>query len=309
MTAQAGLFVARDAGGNGTTAKAARLALGGLLAKDGTGPLNVRKGVLADGQGAVVTGAAGMTYNVRPFVAVTMATAINGPVLVPNDATVSVTTDPAPGSNSRIDVIYVWQRLVSGDGGSETTNAPIIDVAKGNASATPSAPAIPTGALELARVTVPSGTTATSALTFTQGPTTSVNPNVAGVPVVRSYIQQHADAVYSNGQAIGSIAIPALSVAQRVVVTAIGLVGNSGVANQELALNMTSTNGTTINQQGNRRVRVAETLQYYGYSNCLVVDLPANSGTTINISFSTIGSAARWVGSVEARVLLPGEYA
>lgn len=167
MVAQAGLFVARDAGGNGTTAKAARQALAGLLAKNSDG--TVRTGVLADGAGAVVTGAAGMSYSIRKHVAVTKATEANGPVLVPNDGTVSVTTDPAPGSNSRIDVIYVWQRLVSGDGGSETTVAPVIDVAKGAASAVPSAPSIPGGALELARVTVPAGTTATSGLTFTQG--------------------------------------------------------------------------------------------------------------------------------------------
>lgn len=171
MTAQTGLFVARDAGGNGTTPKGARTALAGLLAKNADGTVKV--GVLADGQGPVVTGAAGMSYSVRKHVAVTKASEANGPVLVPNDGTVSVSTDPAPGSNSRIDVVYVWQRLVSGDGGSETTVAPVIDVAKGAASATPAVPAIPTGALELARATVPSGTTATSGLTFTQGPTTT----------------------------------------------------------------------------------------------------------------------------------------
>jgi hypothetical protein len=143
-----------------------------LLAKNSDGTVKV--GVLADGQGAVVTGAAGMSYNVRKHVAVTKASEANGPVLVPNDGVVSVTTDPAPGSNSRWDVIYILQPLVTGDGGSSTSVAPIIDVAKGTASATPSVPSIPTGALELARVPVPAGTVATSALTFTQGATTGV---------------------------------------------------------------------------------------------------------------------------------------
>lgn len=176
MTVQAGLFVARDAGGNGTTPKGARTALAGLLAKNADG--TVRTGVLMDGLGPVVTGAAGMSYSIRKHVAVTKATEANGPVLVPNDGVVSVSTTAAPGSNSRIDIIYVWQRLVTGDGGSETTNAPVIGVVQGSASASPVAPAPPTGALELARVTVPAGTVATSGLTFTQGAFTAATSTV-----------------------------------------------------------------------------------------------------------------------------------
>jgi hypothetical protein len=178
MAGQPGLFVRQLANGSGTTPQGARQALAGLLAKNADG--TVKTGVIADGQGAVVSGAAGMSYSIRKHVAVTKASEINGPTLVPNDGPVTVTTDPAPGSNSRIDIIYVLQRLVSGDGGSETTNQPLYDVAKGAVSATPVAPSLPTGALELARTTVTAGTTATSALTFTQGQLTSngtVNPD------------------------------------------------------------------------------------------------------------------------------------
>lgn len=202
VAAQAGLFVARDAGGNGTTAKGARLALAGLLAKNSDGTVKV--GVLADGQGPVVTGAAGMSYNVRKHVAVTKASEANGPVLVPNDGTVSVTTDPAPGSNSRIDVIYVLQPLVTGDGGSSSSVAPIIDVAKGAVAASPSVPAIPSGALELARVTVPSGTTATSGLTFTQGPFTYPG----GVPSVRGSVGSAAPGINFTAPVTTNIVFP-----------------------------------------------------------------------------------------------------
>lgn len=173
MPVSPGLFVARDAGGNGTTPKGARQALAGLLAKNSDG--TVRTGVLIDGLGPVVTGAAGMSYNVRKLVAVTKASEINGPVLVPNDGTVSVSTDPAPGANSRIDVIYVLQRLVTGDGGSESTNAPVIGVAVGAASSVPSKPGIPTGATELGSFVVTAGATATSGLTFTPGQWTAAN--------------------------------------------------------------------------------------------------------------------------------------
>lgn len=213
MTALPGLFVARDAGGNGTTPTAARQALAGLLAKNPDG--TVRTGVLADGLGPVVTGTSGMSYSVRRHVAVAKAAEINGPVLVPNDGPVAVSTTPAPGSNSRIDVIYVQQRFVQGDGGSESTNQPVIGVAQGATSATPSAPSIPSGAVELARATVTAGTQATSGLTITQGQVTWANsgqmysdptvPTVGGqatgpggAPIIRK-IHYHEESTNSTG--------------------------------------------------------------------------------------------------------------
>lgn len=173
MAAQTGLFVQQLADGSGTTAKGARQALAGLLAKNSDG--TVRVGVLADGLGAVVTGAAGMTYNIRKHVAVTKVSEANGPTLVANDGSVSVSTDPAPGTNSRIDVIWVQQRHLVVDGGSDAVNTPVFGVAKGPTAAVPAVPSIPAGATELARVTVTAGTTATSGLTFTQGPWTVAN--------------------------------------------------------------------------------------------------------------------------------------
>lgn len=168
MTAQRGTWIARDGSNNGTTPKGARLATGGLLAHDGASPLSIRKGVVFDGGGPVVAGTAGMSYDVRALVAVTLASAANGPTMVPNDASVNVATDPAPGSGSRVDVIWVRQKLLTGDGGSETGNEAEIGVARGAASGSPSAPSIPVGALELARTTVAAGTTATNALTISQ---------------------------------------------------------------------------------------------------------------------------------------------
>lgn len=182
MAELTGNFVAQTGAGAGTSPKGARLANGGLLAHDGSTPLGVRKGVLVDGGGPVVTGAAGMTYAVRAFVAVTMATSTNGPTVVPNDAAVSVATTVAPGSNSRIDVIWVRQKLLTGDGGSETTNLAEIGVTQGVAGASPAVPTIPTGALSLATVNVPAGTVATSGLTFTQTHPWAV-ANGAPIPV------------------------------------------------------------------------------------------------------------------------------
>jgi hypothetical protein len=174
VTALTGLYVQQLATGPGATARSSRLALAGLLAKNPDG--TVKTGVLVDGQGPVVTGTAGMSYSIRSHVAVTKVSEANGPTLVPNDGTVVLATDPAPGSNSRIDTIWVRQQHIEGDGGTGTTiNTPEFGVAKGAASATPAKPSVPTGALELASVPVTAGTTATSGLTFTQAASTTAN--------------------------------------------------------------------------------------------------------------------------------------
>jgi hypothetical protein len=168
MTAQRGMWIAQDSNDDGTTPKGARLATGGLLAHDGASPLGVRKGVIHDGGGPVVAGTAGMSYDVRAHVAVTMASSTNGPTVIANDATVNVPTTAAPGSGSRIDVIWVRQKLITGDGGSESTNEAEYGVTQGTASGSPSAPAIPTGAMALAQTTVGVGVTATNTLVFTR---------------------------------------------------------------------------------------------------------------------------------------------
>lgn len=168
MTAERGAFVQRDGSNNGMTPKGARLAQGGMLARNGDSPLSVRRGVLWDGGGAVVAGTSGWSYQVRAHVAVAMATSTNGPTPVPVSAPVTVATDPAPGANSRIDVIWIRQKLVAGDGGSESTNESEIGVTKGSVAASPGVPSIPTGALALAQVIVTSGAASTSALTITR---------------------------------------------------------------------------------------------------------------------------------------------
>ena len=167
MTGQTGLAVSRDGSNNGTTPKGFRLAIGSLLAKATTG-IDVRKGIMWDGGGPVVTGTASMAYSVRACVAAVMPSAVQGPILVPNDAALSVATTAAPGSNSRIDVIWVRQHLVAADGGSDSDVIGEFGCTQGTAAASPVAPAIPSGAVEIARATVPTGTTQTNSLTISQ---------------------------------------------------------------------------------------------------------------------------------------------
>jgi len=183
MTARTGLAVSRDAALNGTLPQGHRLALGGLLSKSTTG-INVQKGVLWDGAGAVVSGQATMNYAVRAFVGVAMPSAVQGPVIAANDAQVLVATTAAPGANSRIDIIWFRQHLVAADGGADADVVLELGCTQGAVAGVPVAPAIPAGAVELARATVTALAANTNALVIT-----NTHPWVAaaGAPIpVRS---------------------------------------------------------------------------------------------------------------------------
>lgn len=164
MTIRHGTWVSQAVAGVGVTSPLeARLALAAMLAKDTNG--KARQGVFFDGITDLVAGTAGMAYSVTRFGLAQVRSAADGAVIVPNDGTVSVATTAAPASNSRIDRIYAWQRDFALDG---TNSDPVIGVAQGNSAVSPVAPAIPTGAVELARFTVPAGITATTSAVGTQ---------------------------------------------------------------------------------------------------------------------------------------------
>lgn len=84
----------------------------------------------------------------------------DGVVVISNDGDVQVPLDPAPSANSRYDVIYLKQNdTEKGDANSQ----PIVGKVTGTAAASPTIPAVPSGALLLATVLVPAGVTATNA--------------------------------------------------------------------------------------------------------------------------------------------------
>lgn len=174
MTARRGLFVNIDGSSNGTAPSDARLGIASVVADDGTSALAGRNGVFYDGQGNVVSGntdTGTMSYSVRAcqFALYLLGTVGSGIVLGSNDAVFKATTTAAPGSNSRIDVIWVRQHAVaSGDGGSDSDNIMQIGVTQGTAAASPTVPTIPTGAMALAQAVMTSGSTSTNSLAITQ---------------------------------------------------------------------------------------------------------------------------------------------
>lgn len=150
----------------------------------------IRPGVLWDGNTTLVSGKANMSYDVRALSVVLTRGATAGAVKLTNDAVYNVVTTAAPGSNSRYDVVYIWQREYSLDG---TNSDPVIGVVQGTAAASPTVPSLAAfpGALELARILVPSGVTATnSGTTITQtGPFTAA---AGGVVPVRTTTERDA---------------------------------------------------------------------------------------------------------------------
>lgn len=156
----------------------------------------IRPGLLWDGNATVVSGKANMSYDVRAFSIVTSRGATSGAMKWANDATVNVVTTAAPGSNSRYDVVYAWHREYAIDG---SNSDPVIGVIQGTAAASPTVPALTSfpGAVELARILVPAGVTATnSGTTITQ--TAPFTATAGGVIPFRNSTERDAGSYIEN---------------------------------------------------------------------------------------------------------------
>ena len=194
MTATKGLGTTGNAAGT-VTPLDHKMAQLGLIAK--SAPNTIRAGVFWDGNATIVSGKANMSYDVRAFAAVLSRGATAGAVLLTNDGTYNVATTAAPGSNSRYDVVYLWQREYSLDG---TDSNPVIGVVQGTPAASPTVPSLAAypGAIELARILVPSGVTATnSGTTITQK--AKFTAAAGGVIPFRSATERDED-TYQEGQ-------------------------------------------------------------------------------------------------------------
>lgn len=147
------------------TAEDARLSNGAGFARLSSG-LAVRTGVLYHGVQTILSSSAttapSMTVNVAGLAAVTQKAIAEGVYVPSSTGNTVLDIAPAPGANSRIDVVYVMQRdassLTSPDGVTQAE----LGVVTGTAGATPAKPAIPVGAVEVGTVTVSAGATATN---------------------------------------------------------------------------------------------------------------------------------------------------
>lgn len=162
-----GLYVPINTTGNvGTTELEARLALSALFEHNAAGV--PRSGLLipaGSSQTTIVTGAANMSYNLAACHPVINTAANDGVYSFTATGTTNVVTTAAPATNSRIDLIWVKQNDKSkGD----ADNLAVFGVTQGVAASSPVAPALPARALEVARATILSTTTATNTAVITQ---------------------------------------------------------------------------------------------------------------------------------------------
>lgn len=115
-----------------------------------------RVGLLSSNINPVSANAA-MSVTVQAAEFVTSKGRADGVFIFTNDGAVTVALPPAPVANSRIDVIWVKYNDTTT---SDATDGPVFGVTSGDAAASPTKPAIPTGALELATQRTYAGTTA-----------------------------------------------------------------------------------------------------------------------------------------------------
>lgn len=161
-------FGARKDTTRGTAPVETRKTQAGLVAPVSGSYVAGLSGVLPSGRVVLVQGTAGWAYQVLGFHAVTSRGETDGVQIFGNDGPVTVgtggvgTTVPAaPGSGlQRIDI--VWVMHPSAGDNADTSSEPVFGVSSGTPASVPTAPTIPTGALELARNTMTSAATTTA---------------------------------------------------------------------------------------------------------------------------------------------------
>lgn len=153
----------------------------------------------------LVTATGTMNVSVARFQGVAVRDA--GVVLLANDGATNVLLDAAPVSNSRIDLVYAKQNDASSTvTAPDANNVAAFGVAKGTAAATPTKPAIPAGALELATVQIPSTATATNSSGVVITQTAQFTAAAGGVVPFRTKAEMDLWTTAGAGQMAGVIA-------------------------------------------------------------------------------------------------------
>lgn len=162
-----------------------------------------RVGVMGNAGPSIVTPLATMNVAIAAAEFVTSKGKADGVAIFTNDGTVNVAINAAPASNSRIDVIWVKHNdSTTGD----ASSTPVFGVTAGTAAASPTKPAIPTGALELATIRVYAGTTAANGGTNVTTNTYQMTASRGGVVPVRTAAERDAWATAVPGQQLLVIA-------------------------------------------------------------------------------------------------------
>lgn len=146
---------------SGTTPLDTRLMFMALLKRNTDG--SPRLGMLY-GPTSPVTGTTSMNVTLADNTAFVLSRGTtDGVTIISNvGGTVSVTLDSAPSANARIDVVWLKQNDGGTGGQGDADSLPTFGKTSGTAAASPAVPAIPTGALPLARIYVPANVASTT---------------------------------------------------------------------------------------------------------------------------------------------------
>lgn len=196
MAGSRGLFV-RQIGAVGTTPLEARRAFAGLLEENSPGV--PRSGILTYSSTTLVTGSASaIAYTLGALTAVVNRAAGEGVYPFAFTGTTSVTSSPAPGTNSRIDLVWIKQNdPEKGD----PDNQVVMGVVVGTAAASPADPTadVPSGAMVVGRARIYAGTTSVTGAGATSAGNTNTLEQVwpyaalRGAPVpVRTTTERNA---------------------------------------------------------------------------------------------------------------------
>lgn len=174
VTTPAGFVIPLNTADEGTTAIGIRRAMAVLLKQASPGVAS--PGRLGADHLAVSGSGSSMAYTVSGGGLVVVRDGDMGAYIVGLPETVTVPTTASDGVNPRIDRIYAHQPDPDMDGAGVDVDF-VIDVAHGSPAATPVAPTIPVGAIELARkVIAPGATNTATGAAFTNiAPVTGLN--------------------------------------------------------------------------------------------------------------------------------------
>lgn len=175
---------------------AARKDLAGLIVRSAAGV--PRAGLFPRAGAAPVTARADMQVDVIAFEAA--AVQFGGVILLANDAVAQVPIATAPASNSRIDVVYVKQNENAAPA-TDADNSLVLAAVTGTPAASPTKPALPVGAVELATVLVPAGKTATNQSGVVITSTNAYTATTGGLVWVRNQTELAAWAPPDGNQA------------------------------------------------------------------------------------------------------------
>lgn len=284
-----------------------KLSLAGEVVKIGLN--TIRTGLFWGGTATIVSGTAGMSYSVAAYECAMQRSAAAGATFGGNDGTLSVATTAAPGSNSRIDIIYHWPREYSLDG---VDSNPVIGVIQGTAAAVPTAPSLAAfpGAIELGRATVGAGITATTSATITQ--TAVFTAMAGGVIPFRTSTERDAATVLESqlGWLIDTDRFQVytgaawVNVSGRQVVTsgtftaatALAIDGLTGYTSYEVTINIPTA--STSNELVSGQLRVGGVADATASAYDLIERFLASNGTTSTADGALAG--ATWPGTLGA---------